>query len=570
MIVFKKIRFQNFLSYGNIFTEIELNRAKSTLIIGENGAGKSTMLDALSFGLYGKAFRKINKPQLINSITGKNTLVEVEFSVGNKEYMVRRGMKPNIFEIFENGKLIDQSSASRDYQQILEQNILKLNHKSFSQIIVLGSANFTPFMKLPAHARREVIEDLLDIQVFSVMNSLLKDKISNNRTDLLQAEHNVSLIESKIEMHKKHLEEMKRDNKELVDKKLVKIAEYEHQNKELEEFVEKKNIEFRDLLNKTKDTDIVSKKVVELEDIRKKAENRLKKANKEIEFYNASDVCSTCKQTIDEEFKTKVIEAKNKIVKELNDGLTKLEETYSKLSKKLGVLKEIREKSNKISNEIEDAKVKIAMNNRFIASLKQEIAELEKKFEKREVNDITDQLFGELASANDNKQKLIEEQDVYNLASQLLKDGGIKTKIIKQYIPVMNKLINKYLAAMDFFIEFNLDENFEETIKSRHRDEFSYESFSEGEKLRIDLSLLFAWRAIAKLRNSAATNLLIMDEIFDSSLDAAGTEEFMKILGTLAQDTNIFIISHKTDQLFDKFDEVIRFNKVKNFSQMVA
>lgn len=570
MIVFKKIRFQNFLSYGNIFTEIELNRAKSTLIIGENGAGKSTMLDALSFGLYGKAFRKINKPQLINSITGKNTLVEVEFSVGNKEYMVRRGMKPNIFEIFENGKLIDQSSASRDYQQILEQNILKLNHKSFSQIIVLGSANFTPFMKLPAHARREVIEDLLDIQVFSVMNSLLKDKISNNRTDLLQAEHNVSLIESKIEMHKKHLEEMKRDNKELVDKKLVKIAEYEHQNKELEEFVEKKNIEFRDLLNKTKDTDIVSKKVVELEDIRKKAENRLKKANKEIEFYNASDVCSTCKQTIDEEFKTKVIEAKNKIVKEVNDGLTKLEETYSKLSKKLGVLKEIREKSNKISNEIEEAKVKIAMNNRFIASLKQEIAELEKKFEKREVNDITDQLFGELTSANDNKQKLIEDQDVYNLASQLLKDGGIKTKIIKQYIPVMNKLINKYLAAMDFFIEFNLDENFEETIKSRHRDEFSYESFSEGEKLRIDLSLLFAWRAIAKLRNSAATNLLIMDEIFDSSLDAAGTEEFMKILGTLAQDTNIFIISHKTDQLFDKFDEVIRFNKVKNFSQMVA
>ena len=570
-IYFKKLRWKNFISTGNLFTEIDLTRNKSTLIVGENGAGKSTILDALLFSLYGKPFRNINKPQLINSITQKNLLVEVEFNVGRSEYLIRRGLKPGVFEIYQNGTLMNQDSATRDYQEYLEKNILKLNHKSFNQIVVLGSANFIPFMQLPAGTRRQVIEDLLDIQIFSTMNTILKEKIQSNKEDLVAINFEMKSISDKIEMHKKHLETLRTNNDEVIKQKQIQldgIVESMYQAG-----VEIQNYE---MLNENAETSISDKEKVQnkfeqLEDLRRKVGVKLVKLKKDVKFFEDNNDCPTCKQGIQDGHKHEIIDKNNKQIKDIEDGTDLLQQEFNaamdRITEIQGINKTITENNKKIS----ELNTKITMWNNFEDELRKEIIRLQQTVSHNDDSNVDLQLLKkELKDSITKKEDLSKEKQVLDVASSLLKDGGIKTRIIKQYIPIINQLINKYLSAMDFFVNFELNENFEETIKSRFRDEFSYASFSEGEKMRIDLALLFAWRAVAKLRNSSTTNLLIMDEVFDSSLDSTGTDEFIKILNGLTQDTNVFIISHKGDQLYDKFHSVIKFEKHKNFSRIAA
>ena len=569
MIHFKTVRFKNILSTGNSWTEIHLDSNKSTLIVGENGAGKSTMLDAIAFALYGKAFRQIKKTQLLNSINQKELMVEIEFKIGAKQYLVKRGIKPNIFEIWCNGELLNQDAAARDYQTYLEESILKLNYKSFGQVVVLGSSTFVPFMQLKAGERRAVIEDLLDIQIFTVMNTLLKDKVSSNKEEIQEIKYQIDLLKNRIDSAKEHNESI-RELKEgevakLKEKLKEQIALIEAEQTSVETLME----EVAELAESVSDKSAVKKKLQELEKIDGQLSNKLSKLRKDIAFYEDHDNCPTCRQGIEHEFKQETIEQSTGKIEEIEKGKVELGNRLSGVNTRLEEIDNIESVMSGKNLEMSEhnANYKMAMN--VCKSIKSELTEAEESVEAIDTSAIN-KLEDDMNTYHTKQNQLFEDKEMLSLVASMLKDGGIKTRIIKQYVPVMNKLINKYLAAMDFFVQFELDENFNETIKSRFRDVFSYASFSEGEKLRIDLALLFTWRAVSKLRNSVSTNLLIMDEIMDSSLDNAGTEEFLKIINEITADSNVFIISHKGDQLYEKFDNVIRFEKVKNFSRMAA
>lgn len=568
MILFKKIRWKNFLSTGQHFTEIDLAKTSSTLIVGDNGAGKSTILDALSFALYGKPFRKINKGQLLNSINNKAAMVELEFKIAKHDYKIVRGIKPNVFEVWQNGKMINQDAAARDYQDMLEQQILKLNHKSFSQIVVLGSATFTPFMQLSAANRREVIEDILDIGIFSIMNTLLKERVQTNKDQLQDAKYQVSLMENKIELAQQHAAELEKlkqaEVQKLVDKKASLLNDVETIDQQYQQ-LHQSMVDQQVLIE---DHSSVEKKMRQIEKLRTQLNDRYRSLANDIHFYEKHDNCPTCKQGIDSQFKQQTIQSKQTKRAELEDATGQLEQQYNEVIERIHVISSIQSEINGVHNEMLALTGQKETLRKSIENLTQEIEE-STDIEEVSVDNIVD-LNDQLNQLNQSYESLATQREILGQASSILRDGGIKSKIIKQYIPIINKLINKYLAAMDFFVQFELDENFNETIRSRHRDAFSYASFSEGEKMRIDLALLFTWRAIAKLRNSVSTNLLIMDEVFDSSLDAGGTEEFMKIMESLLNDTNIFVISHKGDQLFDKFHSVIKFEKHQNFSRIAA
>ena len=569
MILFRNVRWKNLLSTGNFFTEIKLDGNTNTLIVGENGSGKSTMLDALCFGLFGKPFRNINKPQLLNSINQKDCIVEVEFNTSNKSYKIVRGIKPNKFEIYQNGDLINQDAAARDYQEFLEKFILKLNYKSFTQIVTLGSASFTPFMQLSAADRRAIIEDLLDIQIFSTMNTLVKERLSTNKESLFDKKHQIELTQQKYDMQKKHIDELKQNNEnkvkeydteiqlhnDTVSSLLSNVATLTSQTEELQLVVASKI-----------DTEVKVKKITKLES---QIESNLSKFQKDISFFQSHDDCPTCRQAIANSFKEEELKSLSSKVTECEHGLSELEKKLLAEQNKLNDITEKQKLINQKQVEIATANTTINETNKLIARLHKLIDELKNS---KVVTDLEEQRLKELKDSlsilQSNLKQLIEEKSYYDVASTLLKDTGIKTKIVKQYLPIINKLVNKYLASLDFFVNFNLDESFKETIKSRHRDDFSYNNFSEGEKQRIDMALMLTWRAVAKLKNSSNTNLLILDETFDSSLDANGTEELMKILHML-EGVNLFVISHKGDILQDKFANVIRFTKEKNFSRIV-
>ena len=555
MIYFKNIRWKNLLSTGNQFTEIQLNKTSTTLIVGENGSGKSTVLDALCFGLFSKPFRRINRPQLINSINDGGLLVEIEFEIGSKSYMVRRGIKKNIFEIFVDGKRLNQDAKSQDQQEYLEKTILKLNYKSFTQIVLLGANHYIPFMQLKSQDRKGIVEDLLDIQIFSVMNGLLRYKISENKEEQQNIEVNRKLAAGNIDNTEGVINDLKKTKKNQIQKNESDIVKNEEEIKSL-------NTKVQELMDSISN-DKTAETLKELEGYQDGIERKMLAAEKEIEFYEQNDTCSTCSQELNEEHKKKMISAHHGVMHTSKNGLWELGNKIKNLKSRL-------EEVTNIQTSIGSYQVQIQAINSYIKKLRDQIKEIEDREDDidSKIKKLKD-LKVEFKSCIEQLEKLSGQKQLYETATVLLKDTGIKTRIIKQYLPIMNTLINKYLASMDFFVSFNLDEKFEESIKSRHRDEFTYDSFSEGEKMRIDLALLFTWRTIAKMKNSVNTNLLILDEVFDSSLDASGTDEFLKILNHLTGKQNVFIISHKGDVLFDKFKDVIRFEKFKNFSRIV-
>jgi DNA repair exonuclease SbcCD ATPase subunit len=569
MITFTQVRYKNILSTGNAWTSIDLDRNKSTLIVGENGAGKSTILDAISFALYGKAFRKINKPQLMNSINQRDLMVEVYFTSNGTEFIIKRGMKPNIFEIWKNGELLNQDASARDYQAYLEENILKMNYKSFGQVVVLGSSTFVPFMQLPAQHRREVIEDLLDIQIFSTMNNLLKEKITNNKNDLMQIKYDVDLVKTKIDSAKEHNESIRRMKESEVsrikDKMRERIEFIEGEESRAEELDE----QITTLIGTIADKVDLSGKLTQFKTLKNDLSSKLATLQKDVKFYHAHDNCPTCRQGIEHDFKVSTISEKSGKISEIENALLVIDGKIEKVNDRLGEISDVESNIHRLSLARNDHTANIRIAKSTLAGLKKELDEAEKNVAEIDTSKIAGYK-EELKALMDKAKVLSEDKETLSVVGSMLKDGGIKTRIIKQYVPIMNKLINKYLAAMEFFVDFQLDENFNEKILSRFRDEFSYASFSEGEKLRIDLALMFTWRAVSKLRNSVTTNLLIMDEVLDGSLDQAGTDEFLKIVNEITADSNVFIISHKGDSLHDKFDHVIKFEKKKNFSQMAA
>ena len=569
MITFQKVRWKNFLSTGASFTEINFQRSPNTLIIGNNGAGKSTILDALCFGLFGKPFRKINKPQLLNSINQSDCVVEIEFSIGKKQYKVIRGIKPNVFEVYLDDKLLDQDAKAKDYQEFLEKFILKINYKSFTQVVILGSASFIPFMQLSPADRRLIIEDLLDIGIFSSMNGIVKEKMSSIKDISTKNKYEMDISSERINFQKQSIEEHKSRSDEEIAKKRKEIADSVDQIFTLERDVELIQKHIAVLQSKIADQMAVQKKSAKLIQLESKLESRIKKIDKEVNFYEEHSDCPTCKQGIAESFRTDQVSVLNNTKSEVNTALSDISTQITATNKRIEEIQHGLKHITAHNNEVVKHNSTISAINKFVTKLQKEVEELTNhKDSLEEENAKLKELKEELGVLIKKQEKLATEKQYYEFAGSLLKDTGIKTKIIRQYLPIMNKLINKYLTAMDFFVNFNINESFEETIKSRHRDEFSYANFSEGEKMRIDLALLFTWRQIAKLKNSTNTNLLILDEVFDSSLDGVGTEEFLKLIHEMGTDTNVFVISHKGDQLFDKFRSIVKFEKHNNFSRI--
>ena len=569
MILFKKVRYKNFLSSGNAFTEVDLDRNKTTLVVGQNGAGKSTMLDAISFGLFGKAHRNINKPQLVNSINNKQCIVEVEFSIGGNDYKVSRGLKPAKFEIIANGTLLNQNSHSKEYQKVLEQNILKLTHKTFHQVVVLGSSSFTPFMQLGAYHRRDVIEDLLDIGVFSKMNVLLKEKIAALKEKINQTLHALEINQTKTEAQKKYIRDLSKINNDVRKEKETAIEKLKEEKIDLVSQIaelNKKHSEVAETLNK---------KWVEARDVIKDLDNAetetlttIKRLVKDTQFYEKNATCPTCEQDINHELKERKLQDSKTEAGELQSRLTEVKESRKTASKHLEQCETELKEVVSWSHQMADKQERIERVDTEIEVAQYAVEDDKSKGDLAQANTDFDTLTSEHYELMDSKTKFNDQYSYHSVISEMLKDTGIKTKIIKQYLPVINKLVNQYLQILDFYVHFDLDESFTETIRSRHRDAFSYDSFSEGEKQRIDLSLLFTWRQIARMKNSISTNLLMLDETFDSSLDEAGIENLIKIIHTLGEDTNVFIISHKGEILDGKFEGKIEFIKDKNFSKM--
>ena len=570
MIVFKKLRYKNFLSTGQQFIEVGLDTSTTTLVMGDNGAGKSTMLDALCFGLFQRAFRNIKKDQLINTINEKETVVEVEFQVGQNEYKIIRGIKPNTFEIWCDGDMLNQDAAQRDYQKHLEQTILKLNFRSFTQVVILGSSSFVPFMQLRARHRRQVVEEILDIEIFSRMNLLFREKQKVQDELIKNDDFEYSILDTKIVDKKKHIEEISSLNLETIDQKEKEVKKSYVDIENYEEDVRQVKLEITTLQKEILDQTKVNTKHKKLHTMEAKIENTCKKHKKDLKFFETHNDCPMCQQDIDKEYKKLMIQKKKDKVDEIDVGMKQLDKEIKTVEKRLEKINDtmvlIREKELLI-NRYETSINEIT---KYVDKIIGEIDELkdEKLSTATQIGELN-QLQEQLTETELKKQKDKNEKIYIDTARHLMQDTGIKTKIIKQYLPIMNQYINKYLADMDFFVNFTLDEEFNETIKSRYRDEFNYHSFSEGEKLRIDLSILFTWREIAKIKNSTNTNLLILDEIFDSSLDSSGTDEFMRILQTTMIKENIFVISHKSDTLIDKFPRVLKFEKYKNFTRMI-
>ena len=570
MIIFKTLSWRNFLSTGNSENKIVLNKSHSTLVVGRNGEGKSTMLDALTFSLFGKPFRNINKPQLINSINGKNCVVEIEFSIGTNDYKIVRGMKPSVFEIWHNGSPIDQDAASKDYQTMLEQQILRLNYKTFTQVVILGSASFVPFMQLTAHQRREVIEDILDIRVFSTMNQILKERMLDNKDQLTSIENKISIAKNAVDVQKKLITT-------IMSSKRDQVAQIKKQIEDNEAEINTNNVRWGELNEKIKNLTESIEDVDNLEQLIQasiKAKSKLahtkEQTQKNLSFFKDNETCPSCSQSIPHEHKHNIINVLSEDIVELDGNIDIIEDAYDKLLARQKKIDEVNKELLSLNvqcNTISSTNSTLMKQNKKltedIENANKDTADVDA--ERKKLKEIAD----EALLLIEKKNELFQEKQIQEVSSILLKDTGIKTAIIKEYLPVMNKLINGYLSAMDFYVHFELDEAFNEVIKSRFRDEFTYASFSEGEKMRIDLAILFTWRQIAKMKNSVNTNLLILDEIFDSSLDNSGTDYFLSVMNALGDKSNVFVISHKGDQLFDKFHSVIKFEKKNDFSSIV-
>ena len=570
MITFQKIRWRNFLSTGNQFTEVDFQEHHTNLIVGTNGAGKSTILDALTFGLFNKPYRKINKPQLVNTTNERECVVEIEFTINTRQYLVRRGIKPSVFDIVVNGTPLHREADDRAMQRILEENILKLNYKSFTQIVILGSSTFVPFMQLTSSNRREVIEDLLDIRIFSAMNNILKDNLKEKKTQVKSLDLKKETLKDKMKMQKDFIEELENRgnaninaNKEKITNLDKEVGVYMEENDKTNEQVEKLTEQQQELTD-------AGKKLVKLNNLKGKISQKVSTITKEHKFFNENTVCPTCTQSIEEEFRlNRITDAQNK-AKELKEGYEELENTIKFEQERERQFTDLSQEITNLTHGISQNNTRISLNQRQIRDLEHEIQTITENLANRnseheKLEEFRGNLQKTIEDLSDKKQEIV----YHDFAYSLLKDDGVKTKIIKKYLPFINQQVNRYLQMMEFYINFQLDEEFNETVKSPIHEDFSYSSFSEGEKMRIDLSLLFTWREVARVKNSANTNLLIMDEVFDSSLDGFGTDEFLKIIRYVIKDANIFVISHKQDML-DKFESVIKFDKVKGFSRKVS
>lgn len=570
MILFEKIRWRNFLSTGNQFTEICFTDTSTTLIVGSNGAGKSTMLDALTFSLFGKPYRKINKPQLLNSVNEKDCVVEVEFSIGNTNWKIVRGIKPNIFQICKNGKPLDQHASANDQQKWFEQSVLKMNYKSFTQIVILGSSTFIPFMQLSVSHRREVIEDLLDIKIFSSMNSTVKEKIRSTKDEMRTLDLKKESLKDKVDMQKNFIQQIEDSGQKNIDVKKKKINTITEEIKLLNNDIQKVSIVFKQKQEEMKKFVDSSKKVRKLASLKAKIEQKKENCNRENNFFNDNTVCPTCTQSIEEKFRLNRIEDLNASIKKFGEGLSELEDKIEEEEKRELQFINLSNEVSKLTNGISQSNVRISGLRKQSQDLESEIQTITDKLKNRSSEHEKLEFYSEqLNSVFDNLSERREEIEYYDYVYSLLKDGGVKTNIVKKYLPLINQSVNKYLQMMDFYINLQLDEEFDEKIESPIHEDFSYSSFSEGEKQRIDLALLFAWREVAKVKNSVNTNIMIFDEVFDSSLDGMGTDDFLKIIRFVIKDANIFVISHKTE-ISEKFETVVRFEKIKGFSRITS